>query len=180
MADKTELTCRCGQVVITVRGKPIVSAECLCADCQKAGAFLQGLPDAKPVLDDKCATRFVLYRKDRVQCARGADLLREYRLAESSTTRRVIASCCNTPVFLEFSDGHWLSLYGALWPEGALPPLDLRTMTRDAPEGVELSEEVANPRTHTLGFYARLFGAWVAMGFRTPKVDYVNGDLHAR
>lgn len=180
MADQTELTCHCGQVAMSMQGKPIVSVECLCSDCQKAGAFLQGLPDAKPVLDDKSATPFVLYRKDRVRCVRGADLLREHRLAEGSKTRRVIASCCNAPIFLEFSDGHWLSLYGALWAEGTLPPLELRTMTRDAPEGAALSGEVANPETHTLGFYARLLAAWAAMGFRTPKIDYVNGELHAR
>jgi hypothetical protein len=180
MADGTDLTCTCGRVVMRVEGRPIVSVECLCSDCRRAGALLERLSGAPRVLDEKGATRFVLYRKDRARCVKGADLLREHRLTEQSKTRRAVASCCNTPVFLDFADGHWLSVYGALWPEGALPPLDLRTMTRDAPDGVVLSGDVANPRTHTFGFYARLFGAWVAMGFRTPKVDYVKGALDVR
>lgn len=180
MADGTDVTCSCGRVVMRVVGRPIVCVECLCTDCQRAGALLASLSGAPRVLDEKSATPFVLYRKDRARCVKGADLLREHRLTEQSKTRRVVASCCNTPVFLEFADGHWLSVYGGLWPEGARPPLDLRTMTRDAPNGVVLSGNVANPRTHTLGFYAKLFAAWIAMGFRTPKVDYVKGALDAR
>jgi hypothetical protein len=180
MTDGKDLTCTCGRVVIRVEGRPIVSVECLCSDCQRAGALLAGLSGAPRVLDDKGATPFVLYRKDRVRCVKGADLLREHRLTERSKTRRAVASCCNTPVFLDFAHGHWLSVYGSLWPAGALPRLDLRTMTRDAPDGVVLSRDVANPRTHTLGFYARLFRAWAAMGFRTPEVDYVKGALDAR
>lgn len=42
----TELTCTCGQAGLTVHDGPIVSAECLCTDCQTAGAFLQSLPVA--------------------------------------------------------------------------------------------------------------------------------------
>jgi hypothetical protein len=157
--------------------KPIVSAECFCTDCQKAGAFLQALPGAPPTLDQKGATRFVLYRKDEVRCAKGQNGLREHRLSKDSPTRRVIASCCNTPMFLEFTKGHWLSIYGGLWPASSLPALEIRTMTRERPEGVELSDDVPNPATHTFSFYAKLFRAWAAMRFRVPKIDFVNGDM---
>lgn len=37
--QKMALSCSCGQVVLKVQGSPIVSAECLCNDCQKAGVF---------------------------------------------------------------------------------------------------------------------------------------------
>ena len=56
----TTLTCTCGQVALEVQGTPIVSAECLCTDCQNAGTFMQSLPAAPPTLDQKGATRFVL------------------------------------------------------------------------------------------------------------------------
>ncbi|BBU59475.1 hypothetical protein KU6B_57400 (plasmid) [Mameliella alba] len=104
--------------------------------------------------------------------------MREHRLMPDSKTRRVVATCCNTPMFLDFTKGHWLSVYGHLWPADALPPLDLRTMTRDAPAGVTLRDGVPNLKTHNLRFFARLIGAWAAMGFRTPKVDYVEGEMH--
>ncbi|WP_028671900.1 GFA family protein [Saccharospirillum impatiens] len=173
----TSLTCRCGQVALDVQGEPIISAECLCTDCQAGGAVLQALPDAPDILDENGATRFVLYRKDRVLCTRGQNQLREYRLSQNAPTRRVVAICCNSPVFLEFSHGHWLSVYGTFWSPADLPPLQIRTMTRSRPEGVELPSDVPNPNTHTLTFYRKLFGAWAAMGFRTPKIDYVAGPL---
>jgi hypothetical protein len=131
----TPLPCACGQSALQVHGTPLINAECLCTDCQNAGAFLQSLPGAKPVLDHHGATRFVLYRKDRVCCVKGAELLRAHRLSKNASTRRVVARCCNTPMFLDFSGGHWLSIYGGLWPAGTLPALDLRTMTRSKPEG---------------------------------------------
>lgn len=177
MGDATELTCGCGQVALRVQGKPILTVECLCSDCQSAGQVLQARENAPTILDANGATPFVMYRKDRVQLLRGADQLREYRLTGKSSTRRVVAACCNTPIFAEFAAGHWLSIYAGLWPSGTRPPLDLRTMTRSAPAHAVLPDDVPNPRTHTVGFYARLLGAWVAMGFRAPRIDYVKGSL---
>ena len=176
----TTLACTCGQVELTVHGKPIISAECFCSDCQKAGAFLQTLPGAPSVLDQNGATRFVLYRKDRVQCTKGQARLREHRLSADAPTRRVVAICCHTPMFLEFGSGHWLSLYGGLWPAGSLPALEIRTMTRSRPEGVVLPDDVPNPSAHTISFYAKLLLAWAAMGFRAPKVEFVDGVLEAK
>jgi hypothetical protein len=129
--------------------------------------------------DQNGATRFVLYRKDRVQCDKGKERLREHRLSKDSKTRRVVAVCCNTPMFLEFTDGHWLSIYGGLWSSTTLPALELRTMTRSRPAGVVLPDDVPNPSTHTFSFYAKLFGAWAAMRFRAPKIGFVEGRLDA-
>ncbi|MBO6637210.1 MAG: hypothetical protein JJ920_04670 [Roseitalea sp.] len=171
LADVTDLTCRCGQVGVHLQGAPILSVECLCSDCQSAGQAFVAKSGGGPVLLETGATPFVLYRKDRVSFTRGAESLCEHRLSETSKTRRVIASCCNTPVFLELGGSHWLSLYATLWPDGTKPPLQLRTMTKDAPADAVLSGDVPNPGTHTPGFYAKLLGAWMAMGFRNPKVE---------
>lgn len=176
----TTLTCTCGQVALSVEGEPIISAECLCADCQNAATFLQSLPAAPSVVDEHGATRFVLYRKDRVHCLRGQNVLREHRVTKGSPTRRVVATCCNTPMFLEFTNGHWLSLYGGLWPVAELPALEIRTMTRSRPAGVVLPDDVPNPSTHTVSFYFKLFRAWAAMRFRTPKIDFVSGEINAK
>jgi hypothetical protein len=173
----TVLSCRCGEAALKVQGSPIISVECLCADCQGAGTFLQGLPGAPPIIDENGSTRFVLYRKDRVWCMKGQGLLREHRLSASSKTRRVVATCCNTPMFLEFTSGHWLSVYGGLWPASSLPALELRTMTRSRPRGVILPNDVPNPGTHTFSFYTKLFRAWAAMGFRAPEVGVMKGVL---
>ena len=124
-------------------------------------------------------TRFVLYRKDRVRFIAGAGRLREFRLTPASTTRRIVARCCSTPMFLEFQNGHWLSLYGCLWPEGTLPPLDLRTMTGDLPDRSRLPGDIRNSRWQSAAFFAKLFGAWVAMGFRSPRITEVDGEIDA-
>ncbi len=178
MASTTHLACTCGQVNTDLTGTPIVNAECCCNSCRAAGARLQKLPSAPPVLSANGTTRFVLYRKDRVHFLKGSEYLKEFRLAPTSRSRRVVATCCNTPVFLEFQGGHWLSLYGCLWPEGTLPALELRTMAMDSPVGTVLSDDVPNARRQPISLMVKLLGAWAAMGFKVPKIA-VAGDLHA-
>ncbi|MCY1023408.1 GFA family protein [Pyxidicoccus sp. MSG2] len=177
MTQTPRLGCICGQVHLQVEGAPILSAECCCNSCRAAGTRMQSLTAAPPVLEKHGATRFVLYRKDRVRFLEGTDLLKEFRLTPDAKTRRVVASCCNTPVFLEFENGHWLSLYGCLWPVGTLPPLEMRTMTGDLPAGSALPDDVPNARRQSVSFFIKLLGAWVAMGFRSPKIAFVNGTL---
>jgi hypothetical protein len=179
MAREASLTCNCGEVVLEIEGRHIISTECCCESCRQAGAHLQSLPGAPSFLEPNGNTRFVLYRKDRVRCEKGADALKEYRLKPEAKTRRVVATCCNTPMFLEFTQGHWLSLYGHLWPDASLPALEMRTMAGDLPNGVSLPDDVPNAKTHSLKFFARLIGAWAAMRFRTPKIAYVDGELNA-
>lgn len=177
MKPTTKLICTCGQVVLELTGRHLVSVECYCNSCRAAGGVLELLPGAPKLLEASGATRFVLYRKDRVRCTAGATHLKEHRLQPSSKTRRVIARCCNTPLFLEFTHGHWLSLYGRRWPIEALPPLEMRTMTRDLPEGTKLPGDVPNGKTQPPMFFVKLLRAWIAMGFRAPKIDYVHGEI---
>lgn len=178
MKQTTRLHCACGQVHLEVQGAPIVSAECHCNSCRTAGARLQTLPSAPQFLEPHGGTRFVLYRKDRVRFVEGADLLEEFRLAPGAKTRRVVAPCCNTPVFLEFENGHWLSVYGCLWPAGTLPKLELRTMTSDLPADTVLPDDVPNGKRQSVSFFVKLLGAWIAMGFKSPKIAVGNGELH--
>jgi len=179
MPETTRLACACGQVHLEVEGAPIISTECHCNSCRAAGARLQALAATRPFLEPNGGTHFVCYRKDRVRFIEGTTQLKAFRLKPEATTRRAIATCCNTPVFLEFKGGHWLSLYAGLWPKGALPPLDLRTMTSDLPDASSLAGDVPSGKLHTLRFFARLLGAWIAMGFKAPKIAVYNGEIHA-
>lgn len=170
MADTIQIGCICGQTRLEVAGNPIASVECCCTSCRDAGARMAQLSAAPKTLTNYDATPFVMYRKDRVRFVSGDDHLKSFRLSSAASTRRVIATCCNTPVYLEFKGGHWLSLYGALWPNGTLPPPEMRTMTSDLPKGAILPDDIPNAKKQSLGFFAKLFGAWVAMGFRNPKI----------
>ena len=167
----TTLSCSCGAVRLEARREPIISVECCCTSCRAAGTRLETLPGASQVLTRHATTPFVLYRKDRVTVAAGAGHLAAFRLSPDASTRRVVATCCYAPLWLDFQAGHWLSLYGTLWPEGTRPPLEMRTMAKDLPEGATLPDDASNARTHSLGFMAKLLGAWIAMGFRSPKFD---------
>lgn len=178
MSPTTCLVCACGQFKLTVQGGPITSVECHCDSCRAAGARLQRLPCARPLLDPRGGTRFVLYRKDRIRFVAGVDRLKAFRLSSEASTRRVLASCCNTPVFLEFKGGHWLSLYGGLWPDATLPPLEMRTMTGDLADASFLPADVPNLKRQSFPFFARLLNAWIAMGFRSPRIE-ISGEIHA-
>src|SRR5712671_5622189 len=56
------------------------------------------------------------HRKDRVHCVTGQEYLEEHRLKPDSPTRRVIATCCNSGMFLDFTKGHWLTMYRNRFP----------------------------------------------------------------
>jgi hypothetical protein len=51
-------------------------------------------------------------------------------------------------------------------------------MTSDLPDGVLLADDVPSGTRHTVSFFAKLLVAWIAMGFRSPAVTVVNGDIH--
>lgn len=155
MRRTIKLSCACKRVRLEVSGGPIVSAQCRCASCNMASAMIERRPGAPQLLHDGCGTDYVLYRKDRVRVAAGAELLREFRLQPDSPTRRVIASCCNTPLFLDFEKDHWLSLYGVTWAPDERPEVQMQAMT--AP------------------FFLRLLIAWVGMGFRSSSGPAASG-----
>jgi hypothetical protein len=168
----TSASCRCGKVELQLTGAPIVRAICYCASCQEAGRRHQAAPGADPVLADDGGTDYVLYRKDRVRCVNGGDLLEERRLKPDSPTRRLFAHCCNTAMAADFTKGHWLSLYrGRL--AGDIPPPAMRVMTTNRPAGVTLPDDVPSYPGHSGKFMGKLLLAWLAMGFRRPAVDGV-------
>lgn len=170
----TTLSCSCGRFHLELTGDPFIGAECHCNSCREAAARMQ---TSRPMAALNNGTAYVLFRKDRVSFPNSTGLLHGYRLSETASTRRVVTTCCNTPVFLEFSGAHWLSLYASLWPVETRPALDIRTMTSDLPAGTILDDSLPTGRWTTLGFYAKLLGAWIAMGFRSPKIEIKESAL---
>ena len=160
--------CECGRVVFEAAGPPIMAVACDCASCREAGRLIEALPGAARVIDEDGGTGFLLYRKDRVRCTRGGNLLEDHRLKPDSSTRRVVATCCQSAMFLEFTKGHWLSMNRGRFTDA--PPVEMRTMSRDRPDGAPPAAGVPAHASHSAGFMWRLFKAWAAMGFRVPKV----------
>ncbi|THD72726.1 MAG: hypothetical protein E7813_03720 [Bradyrhizobium sp.] len=154
-------------------GRPILTGTCYCTSCQEAGRRFEQLTSAPPVLNPDGGTDFVLYRKDRVECATGQEYLEEHRLRPDSPTRRVVAACCNSAMFLDFTRGHWLTIYRNRFPTEA-PPLEMRVMTQERRSGVELADDLPNYAGRSGKFMLRLIFAWIAMGFRRPQISWGN------
>ena len=170
---RTKLTCRCGGICMTVTGAPIMAVECHCTSCQSAAAGFAAAVPAAHVTEKNGGTQYVMVRKDRLTFDLGQGHLAAQRLTPQSATRRVLASCCGTPLFLEFTKGHWLSVYAGLWPDDSRPPMAMRTMTRDHVGDQPLADDMPNPKTHTVGFMAKLLAAWFAMGLRIPALPEI-------
>jgi len=164
----TGITCSCGQTALSLTGAPILTSTCHCTSCRTAAAQLLALPGAQPVTDAQGATPFVLWRKDRVTILRGAGHLREHRLRPGGT-RRVVASCCNTPMYLEFRGGHWLSLYARRFSPP--PPVEMRTMLMDAEPGSVPDDGIPGAKRQSARFMGRLLAAWAGTGFRFFRMD---------
>jgi hypothetical protein len=162
-------TCSCQHVAIELSGEPIVAASCYCASCQQAGQRFELDLGTGPVRDNDAGTRYVLYRKDRLRFTSGHDRLQEHRLTPSSFTRRLVATCCNTPMFLDMTKGHWLSIYADRLPTG-IAPLEMRVMLKDLPAGATVATDVPSFQRHNGKFFWRLIAAWIRMGLRTPQV----------
>ena len=169
MTRTRRATCRCGKVALEMTGEPILRSICYCQSCQHAGRLHQAEANADPLLASDGGTDYVLYRKDRVRCVSGGYLLEERRLKPDSPTRRMFARCCNTAMFLDFTRGHWLTIYrGRLGDD--IPPATMRLMTAERLDGAPLADDMANYRGQSGKFMLKLLGAWAAMGFRRPTV----------
>ena len=166
-APKTNLTarCSCGSVEIEATGTPITSVVCYCESCQEGSRQIEALPNGGPVCDSNGGTAYALYRKDRVEYSKGSPLLRGYKLRDESSTKRVVAACCDSPMFLEFEKGHWLSIHRTAL-RGDLPSLDMRVHTKSKPAGSVLPNDVPSYPGYSAKFMAKLFAAWIAMVLR--------------
>jgi len=154
--------CACGCVAFEAVGAPILGATCYCTSCQTAGRQIEQLASAPKVLDADGGTSYALYRRDRVACTQGRERLQDIRLKPDSPTRRVIATCCNSAMFLDFTKGHWLTIYRARFQDDA-PPIDMRVMTRERPQTAPIADGVPSYKGHSGRFMMKLLRARIAM-----------------
>jgi hypothetical protein len=155
--------CACGSVEFQASGTPILAAACYCDDCQQGARQIAALPNG-PVAGDDGGTEYLLYRKDRVTCTKGSELLRKYRLKDSSPTVRTLANCCNTALLLDFEKGHWLSLYRARFI-GTPPPLQIRIQTKFAANADGIADDLPRYSSLPFRFMMKLISARFGMLF---------------
>ncbi len=164
-------SCVCGQVTLEAAGAPILCAVCYCESCRTAASLFEQAPGAPSVLDADGGVDYCLFRKDRVKILRGGEHLQEYRLTQASPTRRIVATCCNAPMFLDFTSGHWLNLYRDRLTGNALP-LEMAVMAKDRPVGAAHQGDLPTYPDRPAKFMLKLLAAWAAMGFRRLKFTW--------
>jgi hypothetical protein len=156
-------SCSCGSVELEAIGAPIISAVCYCDDCQEGSRQIEALPNASSVQASDGGTAYIVYRKDRVKCTRGTLHLKSHKIREKSATNRVIATCCNSAMFLNFDDGkHWVDVYRLRF-KGDIPPLQIRICTKFKPGNGDLPSDVPSYSSYPLKFLAKLVAARIAM-----------------
>ena len=166
MVGERVVSCACGEVRVAVGGAPIVVAACYCDDCQAGAAQIEALPGARVIKDADGGTWSALYRKDRYRVLQGADRLKRMKLRAKSATNRVVATCCNSAMLVDFDSGpHWVTLYRPGF-ERPLPELEMRLQTRFAPEPEALPHDgVPAYRMFPLRFIGKLLASRAAMLF---------------
>ena len=161
--------CQCGKTAIELTGGPIQSVVCHCNSCRTAGHQFEREPGAPKTVNAEEGVDYCLFRKDRVKIAKGGENLREHRLKPHSPTRRVVASCCNTPMFADFTRGHWLSIYRDRLA-GQAPEPKVRVMAKDQPQGSPLPDGIPAYGSFPPLLMVKLLATWAAMGFRRPTI----------
>ncbi len=159
----TTVECACRRVTVEAIGPPITAVVCYCDDCQEGARQIQALPDAVSVQDQDGGTGYVVYRKDRVKCLKGASLLRRHKIRANSATNRVIATCCNSAILLNFDDGkHWVDLYRSRC-QGQVLPVQMRICTKFKPLDAHISTDVRQYPRYPISLLVKLVLARVAM-----------------
>lgn len=154
--QRTTASCSCGKATIALDGAHIYSAACHCDDCQAAARGLDALPSPEPAMDAFGGTHYVLHRKDRYTVLSGGELLSPWRLREDSPTRRMVAACCNSPMFLAFDNAqHWITVYRARLGADA-PALQSRIAMKFADPAGGAPDDVPAYRTFPIALVGRL------------------------
>jgi len=135
------VSCKCGQVKLDVTGKPFMVAACYCDDCQAGWRRIEALVNAAPVLDDRGGIENLYFRNDRVRVVQGEEFLQPFKLRPESPMRRVVANCCNTPMYSSREDFRFMNIIRARFGPDA-PPLEGRYFTRYSPEQPFVSHDV--------------------------------------
>ena len=92
--------------------------------------------------------------------------MRHHKIRENSPTNRVIATCCNSALYVNFDDGkHWVDVYHARC-RGVFPAVQIRVCTKFVPEGCNVPTDVPSYSRYPMTLLVKLVVAKAAMWLR--------------
>lgn len=151
------VTCACGTVKFKALAKPIATAVCYCNDCQSAGEMLKDFDNTKPFQDPDGGTAYVTLHDKNWVAIEGEDCLSPLKLKPDSPTTRYITTCCQSPMFLKFNSGFWISTYRARYV--VPPPLEWRNKTSRRRSKRPYPDDIPRFKTFPLRLFGRLLKA---------------------
>ncbi len=153
-------TCKCGSVVFEAVGEPIVSAVCYCVDCQAASDKIKSIYANAVVAETDGGTAYSTFKDEQWHCVKGGELLTGIKLREGSPTTRFIATCCQSPLYLKYKYGFWISTYRQQFRD-ALPDLEWRNKISSRQSYLPFPDDIQRFK----GFPIRLFGRLIKAKF---------------
>jgi hypothetical protein len=160
---ETIASCECGSVQLQIAGTPITRVICYCDDCQAGSSQLARLPHAPNPLGPDGGTDYVLFRKDRLRFLKGEQHIRPHKVSQASKTNRLLASCCNTFMYMSFDDSrHWRPVWTKRFQTAPIP-LSMRICARYAPKPSAIPGDVPVHKSYPLSFMAKLVAAWIPL-----------------
>lgn len=161
------IRCLCGRVECLGKGAPVMTAVCYCDDCQAAARAIEA-GGGPPVSDADRGTALSLFRNDRFSHAKGQDLLVAHQLREDSSTSRMVASCCNSAIYLAFSDARfWVSVMTNRIV-GETPQIESRLSVEFRDPALPWPDRVPRYRGYPKRYLFRLLGEWIRMKLGRP------------
>ncbi len=143
-------------------------AACYCDDCQAASERLAAAAHSAPSAGADGGTEFMVFRRDLIACTRGAERLEAMRLTPATKTRRMIAGCCATPMYVGFDDKRpWVSAFRASFGADA-PPVEMRICTRFRRPDAKASDGLPEHAGYPVAMIVRIMAAWPRMLFSRP------------
>jgi hypothetical protein len=145
----------------------MIAAVCYCDDCLAAARAIEA-SGGPPVADDDGGTALSLFRNDRFSHSKGAELLTAHKLRENSPTSRMVASCCNSAMYLAFADTRfWVSVMNNRFV-GEKPLIESRLAVEFRDPALPWPDGAPRYHGYPKRYLFRLLGQWIAMKLGRP------------
>lgn len=162
MSAETILQCQCGAIECKGAGLPFLSAVCYCDHCQEAAHQIEA-KGGPLVADADGGTALCLIRNDKFKIERGSDKLRPHLRDSASSTSRMVASCCNSAMFLDFTDGRFWKSVMIARIAGPKPKIEMRLCTRYRNSLLPWPDEAPRHAKFPVSALARIGRQWLDM-----------------
>lgn len=108
-------------------------------------------------------TALCLIRDDKFSVDAGEPLLEPHLLDPASSTQRLVATCCNSAMFLSFKDGRFWKSVMVDRIVSQKPAIEMRLCTKYRTSGLPWPDDAPRYRKFPVSALARIGQQWLSM-----------------